>query len=167
MGFFISCQILDNKAWSPVSKKNDWVEGTFTFSFLSMIIHKIISQYWIVKDVKDGVSCISYWQAGLGIVQCCNIVPSLVSSIEKKLENWAFLLSRNFPTGWGAHPWWGVLPFGPNLNFGSFLRFSDMCMKNSRMHQKYGWSGWRGRYKDLQKTERSCSLLILQLSDYQ
>ena len=30
-------------------------------------------------------SCISYWQAGLGIVQCCNIVPSLISSIG---ESW-------------------------------------------------------------------------------
>ena len=30
-------------------------------------------------------SCISYWQAGLGIVQCCNIVPSFVSSIG---ESW-------------------------------------------------------------------------------
>ena len=33
---------------------------------------------WIAKDVKDGVSCISYWQAGLGIVQCSNIIPSFL-----------------------------------------------------------------------------------------
>ena len=49
------------------------------------MIHKNSSQYWIVKDVKNGVSCISYWQTGLGIVQCCNIVPSFVSSIG---ESW-------------------------------------------------------------------------------
>ena len=34
--------------------------------------------YWIIKDVKDGVSCILLtWHAGWGIVQCCNIAPSL------------------------------------------------------------------------------------------
>ena len=38
----------------------DGVEGNFTFYFLSMIIHKYSSQYWIVKDVKDGVPCIPY-----------------------------------------------------------------------------------------------------------
>ena len=32
----------------------------------------------------------------MGIVQCCNIVPSLVSSFQK-VEIWAFILPLNFP----------------------------------------------------------------------
>ena len=75
--FWISEQSTWNKALE------DGVEGNFTFYFLSMIIHKYSSQYWIVKDVKDGVPCIPYWQAELGTFQCCNIVPSLVSYIGK------------------------------------------------------------------------------------
>ena len=98
MSYFLSCQILENKVRSPVSKKINWVEGTFTFSFLAMIIHRVNSQYWIVKDVKDGVSCISYWQAGLGIVQCCIIVPSLDwNPLLEKSKNRASFLPHNFP----------------------------------------------------------------------
>ena len=41
-------------------------------------------------------SCISYWQARLGIVQCCSIVPSFVSSIGESWDS-AFILPRNFP----------------------------------------------------------------------
>ena len=31
-------------------EKKNWVEGTFTFSFLLTIIHRNSSQYWIVND---------------------------------------------------------------------------------------------------------------------
>ena len=102
MSYSISCQILENKVRVPVSKKKDWVEGTFTFSFLSTIIHKNSSQYWIEKD---GVSCISYWQTGLGIVQSCNIVPSLVSSIGESWDSGLYFapqLPRSFDHFYGA-----------------------------------------------------------------
>ena len=87
MCYFISWQILEYKVQSPVRKKEDWAEGTFTFYFLSKIIHRKSSQYWIVNDVEDGVSCISNWHTGLVIVQCCNIVPSLVSPFENFWES--------------------------------------------------------------------------------
>ena len=90
----------------------DGVEGNFTFYFLSMIIFKNSLQFWIVKD---GVSCISCLQAGVGIFQCYYIVPSL-----EKIENLTVILPRNFPAvviifaGQGtpaplAHTpqWWG------------------------------------------------------------
>ena len=95
MSYFLSCQILENKVRSPVSKKKDWVEGSFTFSYVSTIFHKKSSQYWVVKD---GVSCISYWQAGLGLVQCCNIVPSLVPSVGKNWES-GFYFAPKLPRG--------------------------------------------------------------------
>ena len=69
------------------------------------MIHKNSSQYWIVKDVKDGVSCISYWQAGLGIVQCCNIVPSLLSSFGESWDSGIYFapqLPRGFDHFYGA-----------------------------------------------------------------
>ena len=65
---------MENKVGSPVGKKR----GKRIFTFYLTIIQKNSPQHWIVKD---GVFCISYWQAGLGIVQFCNIVLSLVSSI--------------------------------------------------------------------------------------
>ena len=54
-----------------------------TCCVLSFFYFSWSSQYWIEQDVKDFVSCIPCLQAGLGIVQCCNIFPSLVSSIAK------------------------------------------------------------------------------------
>ena len=81
----------------------------FTFYFLSTIIHKNSSQYWIVKDVKDGVSYKSYRKAGLDIAESCNIFPSLVSSIGKIWESdlyFAAQLPRGFHhfhgVGWGG-----------------------------------------------------------------
>ena len=53
--------ILEHKVRSPFCKKR--AKRIITFFFLSTIIHKNNSQYWIVKDVKDVkdvVSCISY-----------------------------------------------------------------------------------------------------------
>lgn len=73
----ISCQISENKALLAKIRIELKILSLFPFSLNSF-------QYWIVKDVKDGVSCISYSQAGLGIVQCYNIVPTLVPSVEKK-----------------------------------------------------------------------------------
>ena len=49
MSYFISLQILGRKVRSPVGKKVDWVEGAFTFYFLSTTIHKNSSQYCIVS----------------------------------------------------------------------------------------------------------------------
>ena len=46
--------------------------------FHFLLIQKNSPQHWIVKD---GAFCITYWQAVLGIVQFCNIVLSMVSSI--------------------------------------------------------------------------------------
>ena len=110
--YFIGWQIFENKIWCPACKKE---EGTFTFTF----------------------SCISYWQAELGIVQCCNIVPSLVSIIGKVWESGLYfapqppcgldhffgvgpppLLSAGrggkppLPAGQGAHPWFPALFVG-------------------------------------------------------
>ena len=63
-----------------LAKKEDGVEGTFTFYFLLMTIHKNSSQYWIVKDVKDGVSCIYPidrldWH--FSVLQYCSIIAFL------------------------------------------------------------------------------------------
>ena len=49
MSYYISWQILENKVRSPVGKKVDWVEGTFTFYFLSTTIHNNSSQNCIVS----------------------------------------------------------------------------------------------------------------------
>ena len=49
MSYFTSWEILENKVRSPVGKKVDWVEGTFTFYFLSTTIHNNSSQNCIVS----------------------------------------------------------------------------------------------------------------------
>ena len=73
-GTWLSWKISMNKVRSPVrKKKRHWVKGNFILYFFSTIIHKDSSQFWILQYVKDDVSCISCWQAGLGIVQCWNI----------------------------------------------------------------------------------------------
>ena len=71
-------------------------------------------RYFYFKGyVKDSV--LSYWQSGLGIVQCCNIVPTLVSSIG---ESWdlglyfALQLPRGFDHFYGGPP---PLPSPPAL----------------------------------------------------
>ena len=84
--YFIRWQIFENKVWCPVSKKKKTVLSLFT------------------------LSCISYWQAGLGIVYCCDIVPSYWFPLLEKFEIRAFILPRNFPvvliifTGRGGEP---------------------------------------------------------------
>ena len=70
--------------------------GTFTFNFISMIIHKNNSQYLIGKDVKDGVSCISYWQAGWALFSVAILFHHWFQLLEK-FENQAFILPRNLP----------------------------------------------------------------------
>ena len=85
--------------------------GTFTFNFISMIIHRNNCKYWIGMDVRDDVSCIFYLQAGLFIILFHHWFLIL-----EKFENGAFFLPRNFPTiliilrgragrgGAGSHP---------------------------------------------------------------
>ena len=87
--YFICWQIFENNVWCPVRKKKKKVLSLFTFS------------------------CISYWQAGLGIVQCCNIVPSLISSIGESWDSGLYFapqLPRGFDhfygAGRGGHPCW-------------------------------------------------------------
>ena len=61
-----------------------------------MIIHKIISQYWIVKDVKDGVS-LAYpverldWTLFRVVIFFHNWFPLL-----EKFEDRTLILPRNF-----------------------------------------------------------------------
>ena len=79
--YFIRWQIFENKVWCPVSKKRKKVLSLFTFS------------------------CISYWQDGLDIVQCFNIVPSFVSSIEESWDSGLYFapqLPRSFVLFYGA-----------------------------------------------------------------
>ena len=50
-------------------------------------------------------SCISYWQAGLSIVQGCNIIPSLISSIRESWDSGLYFapqLPRGFDHFYGA-----------------------------------------------------------------
>ena len=61
-------------------------------------------------------SCISYWQTGLGIVQCCNIVPSFVSSIGESWDSGHYFVPQTprgldhfYGAGRGVHPWFYAL----------------------------------------------------------
>ena len=95
-----------------------------TISITIIIIISIITCIIaiIINSTKDYIldkkvfslftfSSISYWQAGLGIVQCCNIVPSFVSSIGESWDSGLYFapqLPRGFDhfygTGRGGEP---------------------------------------------------------------
>ena len=72
---------------SRVSKKRG--KRIFTFYFLSTIIHKNSSSYWIVKELKDGVSCIyillTGWIGHCSVLCNCTISDDIV--YWKKLRN--------------------------------------------------------------------------------
>ena len=108
---------------------------------------------------------VSYRQAGVGIVQFCNIV-SLIVFLYRKIFNRNFILPRSFPAVliiFGGRGRAGNSPLNPLTLLILFMIYGYIVLGASE--QKTRTDGWLGDNTQIVTTTRALSVLIMNEND--